>query len=1102
MADPVGSEYRFLPWARRGLVGEIARPDTGTVTARAAVHVEAEIEHAGSSGVDVSLYGPGDVIGLDPRVIIRCEPRDGSSDFEPNYLAGIEFDQPDLPWMFTPASASADRLRPWLALIVVERQPGVSTAVERGVPLPVLRIESPAIARDELPDLAESWMWAHGQLLMQAGDTTASATAIDRDPDLNLSRLVCPRRLRSGATYVACLVPTFDQGRDRGLGVDRPDGDPATHPLGPAWSADQTTVRLPLYFHWDFSTGPGGDFESLAARLRPFTCPDTVGFVGMHVGDAAPTFELEPDDAQRNILMDGALRAPRADNGTLADIAPALVDDLAAGLDVADAIARGATGGKVDARPVAPPIYGSWHAVRHTVPAPGAAPEWLRELNVDPRPRVAAGLGTEVVRQNQEEFMQHAWEQVGDVLAANRLLNVGRLALEASRRLHARHLEPLAAASLLQITGPLHHRVPFHGVTVSGSIAPTSLPDSAVDPAMRRALGAESARLKGAARRAGVDYSPALVTRIVENRVDLDPAAFVPDGVLGLAALSAMDLPDDESLVSLVPLGIDDQMSAATLREQVGFAKETRAAYDEGRLVARPRADLRSVGLVTENHIHGLGDILGTGPQRIDAVTSLIESTRTHPEPAALLVTAPLELGPTATTVTHVEALDVDTRGTVSIRSGPLAPSTVLGRIGTRGATRGLGRSAGDLLASLPNNSLDRSGDAFVVIRPGAAHASPILEDVAGVAIEPGDALVATSVMSATLPALVDDSVSIGRFEQAFTLATEILQLDVAPPVPVHVPFAIDDAGAALLARTHPDNNVIARVSTMLSAGGAPLRDVYGPLLSPRFDRVLAAPEFLAPAYHYLAAYDQERFCPGIGIVPPDSVTLLETNPRFIESFMVGLNHEMNRELLWRAYPTDLRGTPFRRFWDRTDGDIDLERPIHQFRPRGLVGSNLTDPVPKIVLLIRGDLLRRYPTASVFAARAMTVEGRRVFNPDPTQMRLPIFRGFFAPDATFFGFDLIDTDLDEGEGWFFVIQEQATEPRFGLDDPSSRKGGIGEWDDVAWQDTGVQPGAHLGAAGLAILPPAPAHAGAVASALYQHPVLVAVHARHMVPPPG
>ena len=40
---------------------------------------------------------------------------------------------------------------------------------------------------------------------------------------------------------------------------------------------------------------------------------------------------------------------------------------------------------------------------------------------------------------------------------------------------------------------------------------------------------------------------------------------------------------------------------------------------------------------------------------------------------------------------------------------------------------------------------------------------------------------------------------------------------------------------------------------------------------------------------------------------------------------MVGLNHEFARELLWREFPTDQRGSYFRQFWDPSE--------VHQ--PRG-----------------------------------------------------------------------------------------------------------------------------------------------------------------------
>ena len=40
--------------------------------------------------------------------MIRTEPRHLATDFEPNYFPAIEFDRPDFPWIFTPATANAE----------------------------------------------------------------------------------------------------------------------------------------------------------------------------------------------------------------------------------------------------------------------------------------------------------------------------------------------------------------------------------------------------------------------------------------------------------------------------------------------------------------------------------------------------------------------------------------------------------------------------------------------------------------------------------------------------------------------------------------------------------------------------------------------------------------------------------------------------------------------------------------------------------------------------------------------------------------------------------------------------------------------------------
>ena len=62
---------------------------------------------------------------------------------------------------------------------------------------------------------------------------------------------------------------------------------------------------------------------------------------------------------------------------------------------------------------------------------------------------------------------------------------------------------------------------------------------------------------------------------------------------------------------------------------------------------------------------------------------------------------------------------------------------------------------------------------------------------------------------------------------------------------------------------------------------------------------------------------------PGITGLPEDSVIVLETNPGFVAALLVGLNQEFNRELLWREFPTDQRGTPFARFWPTAGNDVD-----------------------------------------------------------------------------------------------------------------------------------------------------------------------------------
>ena len=177
-------------------------------------------------------------------------------------------------------------------------------------------------------------------------------------------------------------------------------------------------------------------------------------------------------------------------------------------------------------------------------------------------------------------------------------------------------------------------------------------------------------------------------------------------------------------------------------------------------------------------------------------------------------------------------------------------------------------------------------------------------------------------------------------------------------------------------------------------------------------------PIFPQGMYGALAEVAPDLFMVGAEGMPDNTVSLARTNARFIEAYLAGLNHEMGRELVWRGFPTDGRGTYFRRFWD-TDNYPAMTAW------RSALGSNL--PVPDwLVLMVRGELVRRFPNATVFAQRG-TLQNGTTFIPAPEARRLPRFRVTLGGDLLCVGFDLT---RPQALDYFFGIEEQITEPRF------------------------------------------------------------------------
>src|SRR5687767_4766937 len=112
MADEPGT-LSFASLVRRGLAAGIATPDGAQPGAESSLVVRVEFAPNLSAGARLSLVAPGDIVGLDSRVVVRTFPRPDEGDAEVIHFALIAFDQADLLWRYTPAKENAQsQLRP------------------------------------------------------------------------------------------------------------------------------------------------------------------------------------------------------------------------------------------------------------------------------------------------------------------------------------------------------------------------------------------------------------------------------------------------------------------------------------------------------------------------------------------------------------------------------------------------------------------------------------------------------------------------------------------------------------------------------------------------------------------------------------------------------------------------------------------------------------------------------------------------------------------------------------------------------------------------------------------------------------------------------
>ena len=478
---------RFLPWVRyTPLSGDAIR-----------------VRAAGRDvSVPISRYGPGDVTGIAPALIRRRDPVPGSLGMPPNLFPSIEFARPDFPWCRTPGAPDASgQLQPWLALVVVEARGGSPLGSIAGAKLPVVEV-----ARGELPAADELSYWAHVQV-------DAAAAMSEDSAKRGIARILSPRALSPNTRYAACLVPAFEAGRLAGLGKDVTDA----RSTDPAWTPGTGTVVLPVYDSWLFTTTDSGDLETLARRLRGRDLAATSEPLKLDVS------QVSGDVGGKLAPFEGALRPLDAAATWSGPAVNASAKKLRSNLE-----RKPVNGVPV----VGLPLYGSI-ASGQTQPAPG----WLEDLNLDPRRRSAAGLGVEMVRAHQEELVDEAWRQAGDIERARREREGALLADLATARLHARAIAPLAGAHALVTMAPALSRMRDPGsVTFAARVASSVLPAPALGAAFRRILATKT---PPASRNAGQGIRSSLTRQnaavVSPGALPATPARLVTDATVKAA---------------------------------------------------------------------------------------------------------------------------------------------------------------------------------------------------------------------------------------------------------------------------------------------------------------------------------------------------------------------------------------------------------------------------------------------------------------------------------------------------------------------------------------------------------------------------------------
>lgn len=203
-----------------------------------------------------------------------------------------------------------------------------------------------------------------------------------------------------------------------------------------------------------------------------------------------------------------------------------------------------------------------------------------------------------------------------------------------------------------------------------------------------------------------------------------------------------------------------------------------------------------------------------------------------------------------------------------------------------------------------------------------------------------------------------------------------------------------------------------------------------------------------------LKDHDKEWLLPGVGALPTNAVVMMQTNPAYIDAYLMGVNTEFMNEMHWRNLPIDRASTPLRMFWGTIDQKTHKRTadiiPFGAWDALSEIGDNqhqTSEPGDvagkrDLVVVVNSPLFRRYPATLVYlmtrgdstdatlgANDKTHLEASPILDrEDPSKTYYPpTFRGSITPEITFFIFNV---NPDDANKFWVVFDEPPAELRF------------------------------------------------------------------------